>query len=250
MTEYESVLASLDTLSDDQAELFDELESGFATRVDVVLWLHKVSARTLGMADDQLALDVLRNRYRLAAMLEDPRARARLSSNAPDDDRARRERKMLANDELLEACRDAMQFLGRHADEHVGGYAGEDLGPQRYLAMRPALHDTVSRQRGAIKRVLGRDDSYPRGLESGRDVERWVRGVIRSVKGSDAGISQAATWDLSWRTTLTADPTSPTLHLHLADRVLPIMNRTIRESATGSREQVEKESGDHGPMEV
>lgn len=251
MTEHhESVLAALDTLSDDQQVLFDELERGFATRVDVVLWLHKVSARTLGMTSDDLARRVLTNRYQLAAMLEDPRDRRRLSPKAPDPERARRERMILANDEILEAARDAMAYLGNHADEHVESTDNGDLGPQRYLAMRPALHDTVSRQRAALKRVLGRSDEYPSGLESGRDVERWVRAVIRAVKGADGGISHQATWDLYLQNVLTGSPQSPSLHLELADRVLPIMNRSIREAATGTRESVDEERENHGPMEV
>jgi hypothetical protein len=238
---------ALDTLVADQRELFDELEAGFGTRVDVVLWTHKAHVRTLGQLPDSWSRSLLGNRYRVSALLDDGDARDRATKYAPDDERARSERRMISDDRLLEACRDAMQLLGEFAQEHPEEESVD--GRQKYLAMRPALDDLVTRQRASLKRVLGRDGN-PDGLRDHDELSSWVRGVIRSTKGVDGGISRSAMWDLFWRSALLGDPSSPSLHLLLAEDVISIMNRSIRETATASREAVEEDRVTHGPLDT
>jgi len=154
---------------------------------------------------------------------------------------------MLGDDTLLTACRDAMQLLGDVAQEHPDDESID--GPQRYLAMRPALDDLVRRQWGSLKRVLGRDGN-PGGLQDHDEISSWVRGVIRATKGVDGGISRSAIWDLFWKSALLGDPSSPSLHLLLAEDVISIMNRSIRETATASREAVEEDRVTHGPLDT
>lgn len=246
------VVPALDTLVKDQRELFDELERGFGRRVDVVEWCHKASVRTLGQLPDEWAAEILSDRYRLAAMLDDQRVRDRTTKHAPDDERARRERRMLADDELLRASRSAMQLLGQQAEEYIEtDEQGSGIeGDQRWLAMRPGLHDLAARQRGSIRRVLGLDDAYPGGLTGYEDVSEWVRGVIRATKGVDGGISTSAVWDLYWRNALTGPVDSASMHALIAEDVLSVMNRSIRETATAAREAVEEEKVRHGTLET
>ncbi|WP_162562349.1 hypothetical protein [Salinigranum rubrum] len=238
---------ALDTLAADQRVLYEDLEAGFSSRVDVVLWCHKAHVRTLGQLPDSWSRELLGDRYRVAALLDDDCERGRATKYAPDDQRARRERQMIGDDQLLTACRDAMQLLGEFAQEHPDDESID--GPQRYLAMRPALDDLVRRQRGSLKRVLGRDGN-PGGLQSHDEISSWVRGVIRSTKGVDGGISRSAMWDLFWRSALLGDPSSPSLHLLLAEDVISVMNRSIRETATASREAVEEDRVTHGPLDT
>lgn len=227
---------ALDTLHADQEELVEELRAGFADRREIVLWLHKASARTLGHIPDRWAARLLANRYRTAALLDDYQTRRRVLERAPDDREADLERQITADHRLLEASRDAMAFLARQADQFDETAFQGELGPQKYLAMRPTLDDLVTRQRTALKQVLGLADDYPRGLRTHEDVSRWVRAVVRATRGADGGISHRAMWSSWWRPLLLGDPHSAALHGELAAEVLTIMNRSIRETAIVSRE--------------
>lgn len=248
----DAVYASLDALSRQQRELYEELERGFSRRRDVVLWMHKASVRTLGHIPDAWAARVLTNRYEHASLLDSARERDRVTGRAPDERGAKLERQLLGDDVLLDACRDGMRLLGEQAEEYLeDDLEGTDLNVQKYLAMRPGLQDVVTRQRAALKRVLGLDDDVgPHGLEDRDDVSEWVRGVLRATKGVDGGISRRACWDLYWRMLLTGPVESPSLHVHLADEVLSVMNRSIRQTATASREAVAEDREPHGHLET
>jgi hypothetical protein len=248
----ETVYASLDALSAAQEDLYDELERGFGTRRDLLLWMHKASVRTLGHVPDGWASRILTNRYETAALLDDVRRREALTERAPDDADARTQRMLLGDDELLDACRDGMKLLGEQAEEYLDDELdGTDVSLQRYLAMRPGVEDVVTRQRAALQRVLGRhDDVGPDGLETREDVRSWTRGVVRATKGVDGGISRRSSFDLWWRQLLTGPVDSPTLHIHLAEEVLSVMNRSIRQTATASREAVAEDREPHGHLET
>lgn len=227
---------SLDTLHGDVGALLDELEHGVNSRRDLVVWCHKASARTLGQLPDEWAVRLLSSRYRTAALLDDPRERDRITDRAPDEARARLERRLVGSDRLLASYTDAMQLLASQADEYQETDVDGELGPQKWLAMRPTLDDLVSRQRGALERVLGLDDDYPDGLASLDEVDTWVRAVVRATRGDEDGLTHKAMWSPYWRELLLGPPDSPMLHLELADVVLAAMNRQLRTVATGSTE--------------
>jgi hypothetical protein len=239
----ERVRAAVDELAASQDQLFDELERGFDDRRDLVLWLHKASARTLGRIPDEWPQQLLGSRYQTSGLLgvED-------GTHAPDEALADFERDLVRDDILLEACQSSMRFISQRSTQYADGSSGgeskhnREFGPQRWLAMRPSLDELVTRQRNALKRVLGRDDQYPNGLEGHEDISRWVRSVQRASRGLDGGLSRDAIWSPWWRQTLTDDPRQPDLHLLLADEVLSVFNAAIREEASQADEAPDEET--------
>ena len=238
----EAVRPAVDELGDSQDQLFAELEAGFDDRRDLVLWLHKASARTLGRIPDAFPQEVLGSRYQTAALLgvEDGR-------HAPDASLGSFERDLVRDDVLLEACVSSMRFMSQSSTQYADGSTGGDarqnreFGEQRWLAMRPSLHELVERQRNALKRVLGRHAEYPFGREDPDYISRWVRSVQRGSRGLDGGLSRDAIWSPWWRQTLTDDPQNAELHLTLADDVLSVFNAAIREEASQADEAPDEE---------
>lgn len=233
----EAIRPAVDELASSQQELFEELERGFDDRRDLVLWLHKASSRTLGRIPDEWPLQLLASRYQTAGMMGVSNHR-----HAPDAEMASFERGLVRDDVFLEACTSSMRFISQQSTQYADGSTGgesrnnREFGPQRWLAMRPSLDELVTRQRNALKRVLGRDRRYPNGLEGHEDLSQWVRGVQRASRGLDGGISRDAIWSPWWRQTLTDDPRHPDLHLLLADEVLSVFNAAIREEASQADE--------------
>lgn len=247
----EAVRPAVDELAADQDELFEELERGFDDRRDLVLWLHKASARTLGRIPDEWPQQLLASRYQTAGIMGIEQHR-----HAPDSGLASFERDLVRDDILLEACTSSMRFISQRSTQYADGSTGgesknnREFGPQRWLAMRPSLDELVTRQRRALKRVLGRDESRPNGLEGHEDISRWVRSVQRASRGLDGGISRDAIWSPWWRQTLTDDPRHPDLHLLLADEVLSVFNAAIREEASQADEAPDEEKQQQSAFET
>lgn len=239
----ERVRAAVDELATDQEELFDELERGFDDRRDLVLWIHKASARTLGRVPDAWPAHLLGSRYQTAGLL----GRGD-HAQAPDAGLAGFERDLIRDDVLLEACQTSMRFISQRSTQYADGTTGgsdrnnRQFGPQRWLAMRPSLGELVTRQRNALKRVLGRTDRHPDGLKSHDDISSWVRAVQRASRGLDGGLSRDAIWSPWWRQTLTGDPQAADLHLLLADEVLGVFNAAIREEASQADEAPDEQT--------
>lgn len=236
----EKIKPAVDELADAQDELFDELERGLADRRELVLWIHKASARTLGRVPDEWPVTILSSRYRAGALLVDESEVNRSLSNL--------ERRLIRDDTLMDACGRSMRFMSQTAAQYDGGGGdsedgrrSREFGNQRWLAMRPALHELVQRQRTVLERALGLDPKYPDGLESHDDLARWVRTVIQASRGIDGGLSHDAIWSDWWRQVLLDDPTAVDLHLSLAEDVLTVFNAAIREEATAANESADEE---------
>lgn len=233
----ELVRPAVDELSIAQEELFDELEDGFEQRSDLLLWMHKASARTLGRVDDDWSVRVLRSRHQTAALLGE-------TDSAQVEDLETLERRLQRDDKLLEACSVSMRIMAQSSTQYADESGGStDLGEQRWLAMRPALHELVQRQRTALKKVLGRHPEKPRGLRNHEDLSTWVRSVLQASRGIDGGLSHDAIWSRWWRM-LTIDEEAhfedASLHLELADSVLRVFNAALREEAATAEESVEE----------
>jgi hypothetical protein len=244
-----SVEPALDDLHRKQDELFRRLADGFDSRRQLLVWMHDVSLRTLGQVPDDWFANLVGTRYKTAAMLADEKAREGVSSAAADAERAAVERGVLADDTLVEACRQGMRVLSRQANEYIDGKEQVDPSAQSWLAMRPAVDDLAQRQRRVLRRALELDGQLP--IDSRAAVREWVRDAVRATKGSDGGLGERVLWSPSstyWMRSLRGDPTAATLHLLLADEYLSVANAALRTAAAAAGEQVaeERESHDAG----
>lgn len=242
----ERIRPAVDELAKSHRELFEELELGFETRVDLLLWLHKVSAFTLGRIPDEFAVETLSSRYRTAALL------GQMGEYIPDRKSARHERELIRDDVLLEPCSKSMRFIAQTSNEYGAAGDGSDsgeFGPQKWLVMRPALGELVKRQRTALRRVVGRDAEYPNGLETHDDLSTWIRSVIQASRGMDGGLSREALWSPWWRQALAGNVSAVDLHLRLADDVLRVFNAAIREEANQANEAPDTQKTDQRRFE-
>lgn len=254
----ESVVASVDTLVQDHRELFADLERGFASRRDLLIWMHKASARTLGELPDDWFGDLLTSRYRVSALLDvSERQRGRLLDHAPDDELAAFERDLLGDTVLLEACRAALQKRNEAANQYAeldGAQDGHeqtvDPSRQKYLGMLPSVDDLAGKQRSVLERAIGRGGHSPNGLQSRADVREWARDLQRVVTGADGGIAQKMMFSLWWRDLLTSDVESPTLHAQLGEHVLQRFNAAIRREAAAAREAPLEHRESHGALDT
>ncbi|MBP1985939.1 hypothetical protein [Halolamina salifodinae] len=235
----ELVRPAVDELTLAQEEMFEELEDGFDTRADLLLWMHKASARTLGRVDDDWAVRVLRSRQQTAALVGEAGG-----ASGEIEDLEALERRLQRDDELLEACSVSMRIMAQSSTQYADESGGsEEFGEQRWLAMRPALDELVQRQRTALEKVLGRHPEQPRGLRDHDDLSTWVRSVLQASRGIDGGLSHDAIWSRWWRM-LTIDGDArvedASLHLELADSVLSVFNAALREEASMAEESVDE----------
>lgn len=241
-----SVEPALDDLHRKQDKLFRRLATGFRSRRDILLWMHDVSLRTLGQVPDSWFADLVGTRYKTAALLADEQSRDDVSAAAADAERAAVERGVLADDTLVEACRQGMSVLSRQANEYIDGEEQVDPSAQSWLAMRPAVDDLAQRQQRVLKRALELDGQLP--IDSRADVREWVRDAVRATKGSDGGLGERVLWSPSstyWMRALRGDPDSATLHLLLADEYLSVANAALRNAAAAAGEQVAEERDPH-----
>ncbi|MDG5775965.1 hypothetical protein VB773_14250 [Haloarculaceae archaeon H-GB2-1] len=242
-----SVEPALDDLQRKQDSLFRRLELGFESRRDVLLWCHDASLRTLGQVPDSWFAELFGTRYRVAALLADSEQRAEVSESVESDGRAGVERGVLADDTLVEACRQGMSLLAEQAAEYTNSEEPVDPTAQSFLAMRPAVEDLADRQRLVLERALGVADP---SIDSRADVREWVRDVVRATDGNDQGFGQKVLWSPFWLDALRGDPSSASFHLLLADDLLRPMNAALRQKASAATEQASKERTNHGAFET
>ncbi|WP_436924930.1 hypothetical protein [Halosimplex amylolyticum] len=241
-----AVEPALDDLARKQDELFARLEAGFASRREILLWTHDVSVRTLGQVPDEWFAQLFSTRYTVTALLADSDRRGEISESVESDERAATERAILADDTLVESCRQGMRLLAEQAAEYTEAETPVDASAQSYLAMRPAVDDLAATQRDALKRVLG----YAEPINSRADVRDWARRVIRATKGADEGFTREMLWTPHWLNAVRGDPRSATLHLLLADDMLAPMNAALRKTATAATEQADEDRTSHGAFET
>lgn len=156
--------------SDQRTDVIEPLESGFASRAAVIRWLQQTSVRTLGRIPDawfaQVALrpdllDMLTGESREAAL----------------------QRAMLADTRLFPVCHDAYKRLRKSAREYVNAEdapdardATENPEAQKFVAMRPSLHDLDRTQQRVIQDGLT-------GFKTREDLREWAHTVVEASEG-------------------------------------------------------------------
>lgn len=165
---------ALETLVDDQREVVTSFINGFESREAVLRWSQEALLATLGQLDSEWykrrllsfaelsALLVTTERYR---WLDDP-------DEAISLEKAKQYRLALASQDLLPACREALQEIRWSAGEYT--FDADETDPtrvdpdeQRHPAMRPALTETAERQEWIVDRALA-------GFDDLDDVLTWV----------------------------------------------------------------------------
>lgn len=225
----------LPTLRAQQRDLIQRLRDGFDSRRSILLWTHAVAAVSLGLVSDEWfgRLFSLGNRYRLAALLAAPGDRAAMCSSPPDESTADFVRDDVQQATLSGAFQRARSELRANAGDYTDGDDGvSDTDNQRFLAMRPRVHQIVVEQHNAIL------DAFS-GFDSRRQVLDWVDHVDYATTGylDQKFVDEATAMHSEWWHLLTAsDDRSVWLEARLAQEVLPACNRAIREAVRTGEE--------------
>lgn len=182
----ESHRPALEKLVADLKELERDLLTGFDTRREVLVWLQKLSVRTLGQVPDEWFRRMSegfvgavegRERVLLSILLTEDRRVRDL-----DDDRVRRARSrvssMTVRPSLHRAVRHLRADAGEYVDDERGSTSRHDPNKQRYVAMRPALNELEGRQRMVLFRFLDGFASEQAVIEWTGDVEVATHGEI------------------------------------------------------------------------
>jgi len=224
----------LPTLRAQQTELVNRLRSGFESREDVFLWTHAVATLSFGQIPDAWFFDLLSHRFRVAALLADEDDRERMATHPPDDSEAGFVRDNIQQATLSEAFRAARADIRATASDFTDGEGSglEDPESQRFLAMRPRLHQIAVEQHQALCEAFTAFDSR-------RDVLDWIDHLDYATLGflPEGFPSRVANPTSDWWTVLRQADSGAWLQLRLAQTVLPAANRALRDAMQSGSEQ-------------
>jgi len=173
---------------EDTRDVLGELIAGFDSRRALLEWLQQLTTRTLGEIDTdfyrklgrQFRVDpqagTSQDRVLLACLLT-PEARTR-HKEVPEST-AREVRRRLAASQILPARHRAVRRLRKDAGEYIGGDARDkehDPLEQRFIAMRPSLHELDERQADVLGRLLD-------GLETRESIIDWSNDLELATHG-------------------------------------------------------------------
>lgn len=241
-------VAAWDVLDDQQAAVHDAFREGFPTVRSLVEWCHAASAVSLGFVDDDWAGELVADWWAVAGLLSDPDRRDALSTSPPSSPSTVRE--TIVQRDLLPAFNSAIGLLRSKAVEH-DERAVERHNAQRFLAMRPRVHQVAVAQHRLIREALGAATADE--IETRRDVTRWARTVVQTTTGavSSEWLETVTRPSGLWFALLTGDSGRVVLFRKLASELLPAMNAALHDAAKRAAPELEDaRRGSGGPTQA
>jgi hypothetical protein len=209
-------------LEHQQAEVHEAFRGGFGGVGELVEWLHAASAVSLGFVDDDWFGSVVGDWWLVAGLLDDADRRQALTDHPPSRPAMVRERQLRRY--LLPAFNSSVAFLRSKAEDH----AEQDVGRggearQRYLAMRPRVHQVAVAQHRLLRQAL--DAPGAEAITSQQDLTDWARTVIQVTTGavSTEWLRTVTRPTSLWATVLMGDSGRALLYSLIASDLLPAM---------------------------
>lgn len=228
-------MPGLPTLRAQQNDLVDRLREGFRSRREVLLWTHAVAVVSLGNVPDGWFNELLGDRYRVGALLADQERRDALCKHPPGEDSAGYIRDDIQQHTLSGAFQRARSDIRGNASDFTQQSNTGDPARQRFIAMRPRVHQVAVAQHNAIQQAFD-------GFHSRREVLDWADYVDYATTGYlPVGFPGMVTSPLSdWWSILTRPSGGrggAWLESRLAETVLPAANLALRNAMeTGTEE--------------
>jgi hypothetical protein len=234
---------ALPALRAQQQDLRDRLRAGFEDRQSLLMWAHAVGAVSAGHVRDAWYRELLTDRWAVAACLTDESAREQLTDHPPTRTQGASLREDIIQEDLSAAFQAALKELRKHAGDYTDDEDGVDnVERQRFLGMRPRLHQVAIAQKRALEWALGNEVriggvSYD-GFDSRSDVLDWGEYVVFATTGLvPDGFGRRVASPLSdWYAELTRDGSSVWLEMLLAEEVMPAMNAALRDAVKSAEE--------------
>jgi len=228
---------ALPTLRVQQQELRERLRDGLEDRRAILMWSHAAAAVAVGQVPDGWFGDLVNDRWTVAACLADESKRVGLCGrNSPDDEQAASVRMDIIQNTLSPAFQSALGTVRERAGDVTTDRDGvKHMDRQRFLALRPRLHQVAVAQHKALRQAFGAGDWDP--LDSREAVIEWCDYVGYSCAGflERDFTTRVASPMGQWWGSLTEDRGAE-LESLLAAEVLPAMNAALRVSGAESDE--------------
>jgi hypothetical protein len=226
------------TMRAQQRELIDRLRSGFTSRREVFYWAHAVGVLSWGWIRPNWYADLLTDPFMVAALLRSRETREQVAQQPPTDAGAETLRTDMETTVLQPAFQRARQDLVDAAGDFD---PSSDTNPseQRYIAMRPRLHQVALDQHDALSRAFETHDAR-------ESVVDWLDALDNAAPGAfpPEFFRRVTTPTSEWWVVLTADTPGVRLEEKLAEEVLPRLNATVaRAVETGSESPARRSSG-------
>jgi hypothetical protein len=231
----ESRRPALRKLATDQRECIETLQTPFNSREDVLLWLQRVSVRSLGYLPDDW--------FRAVALRLDV-----LDDLVGDGDVERFRRGQIGDLVLHRAFRTAFHRVREKVHEYTDTSETEetpDAEDQKFIAMRPELSAIDTTQRDALVDLFD-------GFADREAIRLWVHDLRPATEGNlPASFLEYCCYTPMAYEPLVAPPDdgpARTARENLAATlVLPAMNQGVRSLQAGAEETVETERADTEP---
>lgn len=266
---------SLVKLTNDISEIQGEVLSGFPSRRDVLIWLQRLTVRTLGEVPQsfywslarQFRLDIAStpgwddeqiDQPVLLAGLMDSGARTReLEPEVVDELRERIVASMI-RPSYHRAFRSLRKGAGEYIDESDDD-TEHNPARQRHIAMRPALGELDRRQEDTLTAILAGLDDSAAILRWGERVELATHGELNATDKPE-WVSSSVDVDLITRAhrepqtrellTSSSEDLRPARELFAAVHLIPAFNKGVRDMAGRAGELPDTESKNHSPTQL
>jgi len=228
----QSFAAGLDSLRAQQRHLQQSLLDGFESRQEVLEWCHAVDVVSAGETPETWHSDLIRDRWRMACLMADPKRREEICEHAPEPESTIQSvRRKLIRMTLLPAFQRALETLRERVSEFTDTDGVRGATRIRHVAGRPRLHQRAVEQHRLLRETL-RD---PPRAEA--EVMIWAEDIIHATEGhlKNAFVETVLDRHGEWWHSLTTGP-SVRLEWLLADEVFPAMNANLSELATNGNE--------------
>lgn len=222
---------ALPVLESQQEDLKEMLRQGVESRRDLLMLTHVASAVSAGHVPNAWFKDVLNDRWTVAACLADEEARKSLCAHPPSESEAMSKRTDIIQKTLSPSFDSALTNLRQHAADFIDEDDGIDhVDRQRFLALRPRLHQFAVKQHTALRWAFGdAEDHDP--IQTRADALEWANKVSAGCGRYLTGFaSEVANPVKNWWPALMLDGDQYLVTL-LAERVLPAMNQLLRTAA-------------------
>jgi len=158
---------------------------------------------------------------------------------------AKGERTRIIQDDLSPAFQRALRVLRRQATDYTESDGVADIDRQKYLALRPRLHERAVNQHSALRWAFGDGRHDP--IQSREEAIEWLDKVAATCPDSknDEWVQQSISPLGDWWSSLTSDR-GAWLESQLAAKVLPAMNVSLRQAALEGSEMPQKATEDDG----
>lgn len=220
------------------------LLEGFGSRREILLWTQEVAVRLLGelpqswfhqMARQFRGIPSSERERTLVSALLRPQYRTRPLA----EPKAREFRRQLSARTIRPAAHRAFRELRADAGEYVDDGSDDKHAPgkQRFIAMRPAIHELYGHQRTTLTSLLDGFDNREEILDWGHDLELATHGEI------DEEFVTRCYGERSTRRHLTNTDGSDRRgrELFAAHYLVPVFNRGVRDLAGRAKEQADEQ---------